>query len=75
MTPQKPAEAGGQKAGSTAGAADSGRKAWTRKTPVEIVLEQIRKQSERVAEMRKELEKEEKELQKLEAARKVLETK
>ncbi|MGD0292299.1 MAG: hypothetical protein ABSB30_00430 [Terracidiphilus sp.] len=54
-------------------ASDTGRKAWIKKTPVEIVLEQIGKQEAKVAEMRKELAKEERELAKLQQARKVLE--
>jgi len=51
----------------------SGRKAWIKKTPVEIVLEQIGKQEEKVAGMRKELAREERELGKLQQAKKVLE--
>jgi len=54
-------------------AAQAGRKAWVKKTPVEVVLEQIGKQEEKVAEMREELELEERELAKLQQARKVLE--
>lgn len=50
-----------------------GRKAWVKKTPVEIVLEQIGKQEEKVTEMRAELQREERELAKLQQARKVLE--
>jgi hypothetical protein len=53
--------------------AKSGRKPWVKKTPVEVVLEQIAKQEERVAGMREELKKEERELQKLQQAKKVLE--
>jgi hypothetical protein len=49
------------------------RKAWVKKTPVEIVLEQIGKQEEKVAGMRKELAREERELTKLQQAKKVLE--
>ena len=49
------------------------RKAWIKKTPVEVVLEQIGKQEEKVADMRKELAREERELSKLTQARKVLE--
>jgi hypothetical protein len=56
-----------------AAAAKSGRKPWIKKTPVEVVLEQIAKQEERVAGMREELKKEERELQKLQQAKKVLE--
>jgi len=63
MTPQK-----------TAPAPESpGRKAWIKKTPVEVVLEQIGKQEEKVADMREELALEERELSKLQQARKVLE--
>ena len=51
----------------------SGRRAWIKKTPVEIVLEQIGKQEQKVAEMREELTHEERELAKLQQARKVLE--
>jgi hypothetical protein len=51
----------------------SSRKPWVKKTPVEIVLEQIGKQEEKVAGMRKELAREERELGKLQQAKKVLE--
>jgi hypothetical protein len=51
----------------------TGRRPWIKKTPVEIVLEQIAKQEERVGEMREELAREERELAKLQQARKVLE--
>ena len=51
----------------------SSRKPWIKKTPVEIVLEQIGKQEEKVVEMRKELAREERELTKLQQAKKVLE--
>jgi len=64
MTPQKAAPAQPEVAG---------RKSWVKKTPVEIVLEQIGKQEEKVAEMREELAHEERELGKLQQARKVLE--
>jgi hypothetical protein len=64
MTPQKSAPAPEQ---------STGRKSWVKKTPVEIVLEQIGKQEEKVAGMREELAHEERELTKLTQARKVLE--
>jgi hypothetical protein len=80
MTVQKAAPAATPKAapasasGATATTASStGRKPWIKRTPVEVVLEQIGKQEERVAEMRKELAQEERELAKLTQARKVLE--
>ena len=50
-----------------------GRKPWVKKTPVEVVLEQIGKQEEKVNELREELKKEERELAKLQQAKKVLE--
>jgi hypothetical protein len=49
------------------------RKAWIKKTPVEVVLEQIGKQEEKVAGMRADLTREERELSKLQQAKKVLE--
>ena len=64
MTAQKAAPAAEQ---------NSGRKAWIKKTPVEIVLEQIGKQEDKVAGMREDLAHEERELAKLQQARKVLE--
>lgn len=53
----------------------SGRKPWVKKTPVEIFLEQIAKQEQRVAELREALAHEERELEKLQEARAVLERK
>jgi hypothetical protein len=64
MTPQRSA---------SAATPDTGRKSWTPKTPIEVVLEQITKQEKRVAAMREELAHEERELAKLTQARKVLE--
>lgn len=51
------------------------RRAWVKKTPVEIVLDQIQKQETRVEEMEKEFNREKRELQKLLEAKKVLEAK
>lgn len=50
-------------------AASSGRKPWIRKTPAEIVLEQITKQEEKVNEMRAELAREERLLAKMAKAK------
>lgn len=50
-----------------------GRKAWVKKTPVEHVLAQIGKQEKKVADMREELKNEERELAKLQQAKKLLE--
>jgi hypothetical protein len=69
---QKAATATAPKAAATA-ASSTVRKAWVKKTPVDVVLEQIGKQEQKVAEMRKELAREERELAKLTQARKVLE--
>jgi len=64
--PQKPS-------GPAPAEASSGRKPWVKKSPVEVFLDQIKKQEEKVAEMKAELQKEERELAKLQQARKVLE--
>lgn len=58
----------------TTGTRSTGRKPWIKKTPVEVVLEQITKQEEKVTEMREAITKEERELAKLQQARKVLES-
>ncbi len=76
MTAQKPTSPGtpaATQAVPSNSTATSGRKPWIKKTPVEIVLEQIGKQEEKVAGMRKELAREERELAKLQQAKKVLE--
>jgi hypothetical protein len=58
----------------TTGTASTGRKPWVKKTPVEVVLEQIHKQEEKVSEMREAISHEERELAKLQQAKKVLES-
>ena len=74
MTTQKPTPTGTPAAKPAApSTSNSSRKPWVKKTPVEIVLEQIGKQEEKVAGMRKELAREERELGKLQQAKKVLE--
>lgn len=50
-----------------------GRKPWKKKTPVEVMLDQIRKQEESVVQMEKALALERRELEKLQQARAVLE--
>ena len=72
-TTGKPASGARQGAAATA-VTSTTRKPWIKKTPVEVVLEQIGKQEEKVAGMREELVQEERELAKLQQARKVLET-
>jgi hypothetical protein len=80
MNPPKASQAASTKSGaatapkpSTTTGSSTGRKPWIKKTPVEVVLEQIGKQEEKVAGMRAELVREERELAKLQQARKVLE--
>jgi hypothetical protein len=72
MTAQKTTSATAHTA-APAAISTSNRKVWIKKTPVEVVLEQIGKQEQKVAEMRNELAREERELAKLTQARKVLE--
>jgi hypothetical protein len=73
MTAQKQ----GQPAGASSGESGSGakRKTWIKKTPVEIILEQVAKQEEKVVALRKELAKEEGELKKMQDATKLLQAK
>jgi hypothetical protein len=52
----------------------STRRPWIKKTPVEVVLDQIRKQEEKVSELRGDLTREERELSKLQQAKKILES-
>jgi len=52
----------------------STRKPWKKKTPVEVVLDQINKVREDVTEKEEELKLAKKQLQKLEEARKLLES-
>ena len=50
------------------------RKAWKKKTPVEVVLEQAAKLKAEIAEMEEEIKAKRKQLQKFEEARKIFET-
>jgi hypothetical protein len=70
---ERPATAKAQPQVAEASSEKAGRKPWVKKTPVEVVLEQIAKQEAKVSDMREELKKEERELQKLQQAKKVLE--
>lgn len=58
---------------SNVGVARSERKPWKKKTPVEVVLDQIGKLRDQVVQQEEELKQAKKQLQKLEEARKVLE--
>lgn len=71
MTTQKSAEPAAPK-GAAAGQAD--RKPWKKKTPVEVVLDQIDRVREDVAKREEELKVARRQLQKLEEARKLLES-
>lgn len=72
MTAQKQGQAA---AGASAGESGGKRKAWIKKSPVEIILEQVHKQEEKVAALRKELAKEEGELKKMQDATRLLQAK
>jgi hypothetical protein len=69
MTAQKQGQAGGEPESS------GKRKTWIKKSPVEIILEQVDKQRKKVEGLRKELTKEEGELKKMEDATKLLQAK
>ncbi len=71
----KPTETGPPRPPASPPAQAAGRKPWKKKTSVEVVLEQIGKQEKKVAEMERALAQERRELEKLQAARKVLEAK
>ena len=55
-------------------ASGAGRKPWKKKTPVEIVLNQIERLRDGLAQRKEELKQAERQLQKLEEVRKVLES-
>jgi len=55
--------------------ATTGRKPWVRRSTVDVVLNQISKQEERVAELQEQLTREKRELEKLHKAKEVLEAK
>lgn len=70
MTPEKKTD---QTSKSAAPTTEGTRRAWTPKSPVEVVLEQISKQERKVAELQAELDTEKSMLNKLLQAKKVLE--
>ncbi len=59
---------------SSAQATTGGRKAWTPRSPIDVVLDQIGKQEKKVAELQKELDSEKSMLSKLLQAKQVLES-
>ena len=71
MTAQKSAEPAAPK-GAATGHAE--RKPWKKKSPVEAVLDQINRQRDDVARREEELKVARRQLQKLEEARKILES-
>ncbi len=77
MTAQKVADQGSSRsstATTAVTATQATRKPWKKKTPVQIMLDQIDKIREDVAEKEEELKHAKRQLQKLEEARKVLES-
>ena len=75
MTAQKQGQPAAGAASGDTGSGGAKRKAWIKKTPVEIILEQVAKQEEKVVVLRKELAKEEGELKKMQDATKLLQAK
>ena len=76
MTAQKKgqsAETSGAPQGTGGESGSPKRKPWVKKDAAESMLSLIQKQEDRVAKMRKDLEKEEAQLEKLQKAKKVLE--
>ena len=77
MTAQKHQDQGSSRsstATTSVPASATARKPWKKKTPVEIMLDQIEKIRESVTEKEEELKQAKRQLQKLEEARKVLES-
>src|SRR5437660_8460908 len=73
VTAQKQTDAGSSRS-AIATAAQATRKPWKKKTPVEVVLDQINRVREDVAKREEELKVARRQLQKLEDARKLLES-
>jgi hypothetical protein len=77
MTAQKSQDQGSSRSSTATTAvttSTTARKPWKKKTPVEIMLDQIEKIREGVAQKEEELKQAKRQLQKLEEARKVLES-
>ena len=70
MKSQKPTET----AALPRAAATTGRKPWKKRTPVEVVLDQINRLYEGISEKEEELKQVKRQLQKLEEVKKVLES-
>jgi predicted patatin/cPLA2 family phospholipase len=74
MTPKATDQGAARSSAATTSTTASTRKPWKKKTPVEVVLDQINKVREDVTEREEELKQARKQLQKLEEARKLLES-
>ena len=75
MTPPKATDQAASRSSTATPAATNatGRKPWKKKTPVEVVLDQINRIKDDVATKEEEFKAAKRQLEKLEAARKVLE--
>jgi hypothetical protein len=76
MTAQKHADQGSSRsstATTSVTTAQTGRKPWKKKTPVEVVLDQINRLRDDVLAKEEELKQAKRQLQKLEEAKKILE--
>jgi hypothetical protein len=71
MTPEKKTDLAPKP---SVAATQGGRKAWTPKSPIEVVLEQIAKQEKRVGDLQTEIDAEKSMLTKLLQAKKILES-
>ena len=74
MTAQKQPEASPSRQSAASGAQAGGRKPWIKKSPIDVMLDQIGKQEAKVKEMEKALNSEKQALQKLLEAKKVLQS-
>ena len=76
MTAQKSSDSGSSRSSTATTAVTTsatGRKPWKKKSPVEVVLDQINRLKDDVAKKEEEFKQAKRQLEKLEAARKVLE--
>jgi hypothetical protein len=73
MTAEKKTDSAPKTSGAAGGPGSTARKAWTPKSTVEVVLDQIAKQEKRVADLQHALDIEKSSLTKLLQAKKVLE--
>lgn len=74
MTPKSTDQASARSSAATAAVNTNTRKPWKKKTPVDVVLDQINRIREDVVAKEEELKQAKKQLLKLEEARKVLES-